>query len=145
MIHNNPKIPFKPCRGQDSCFICGNRRGQTLDISINIINIPDVPNSFSTFLFPRSTHDSLISFSQRICKYYNRFCTRREGCIVESVESESTTALEVLQVWNPNQEVDRWEDAELVDVFCYLRGSKNLCLNDEWRKVLPTSAVPSKY
>lgn len=60
------------------------------------------------------------------------------------VESESTTALEMFQLWNPNWEVERWEDAKLVEVFCYLRGSKSLCLNDEWRNVLPTSVVLSE-
>lgn len=78
-------------------------------------------------------------FAKRIAKYYHRFCTHREGFHPDDVDSETVSALELFTSYMKNWDRNTWEDAKLVEMFFYLRGSKGLILGDDWRQVLPTT------
>ena len=42
-----------------------------------------------------------------------------------------------MQVFGEMTYDDLWEDAEMVSVVTYLRGSKTLCVPEAWRPLLP--------
>jgi len=76
-------------------------------------------------------------FALRVVKYYNRFCNSRECLLEESVDNAGMNAMDVFALlsW---EEVDSWSDGNLIAVVYYLRGSKQLELED-WRKHFPVS------
>ena len=75
-------------------------------------------------------------FGLRVAKYHTRFCAQREAFRPELVDMTTPLPkLFSLLQWEP---VDIWEDAGLLDLFCYLRGSKSLDLG-EWKPLFPTT------
>jgi hypothetical protein len=69
-------------------------------------------------------------------KYYQKFCTQREAFRSEDVDLETPLQdLFGLLDWEPE---DMWEDAKMLSLFKYLRGSKSLNLGD-WRPWFPTT------
>ena len=73
-------------------------------------------------------------FALRIAKFYSRFISKCEA--LQPIDSAApNTAQDILSSFT--WEGDQWNDAGLVDLFCYLRGSTGLTLG-KWRPCFPT-------
>ena len=77
-------------------------------------------------------------FAKRVTKYYKRFCTQGNGHFPPEADDGVLTTFQILALLEGQTENDLWLDAQLIETFMYLRGSKSLKLG-ELRQVLPSS------
>jgi hypothetical protein len=77
-------------------------------------------------------------FAKRVTKYYKRFCTQGNGHFPPEADDGVLTSFQILALLQEQTENDLWLDAQLMESFMYLRGSKSLELG-ELRQVLPSS------
>lgn len=80
-------------------------------------------------------------FGKRVAHLHPRFCTKRELWFGTPLDYEDDTLGIQLFASIPWSETDWWQDADMVPVFEYLRGSKDLRLGS-LRDLFPTTIDP---
>ncbi|CAL1140558.1 unnamed protein product [Cladocopium goreaui] len=93
---------------------------------------------FAGTQFLKQTQTYPPRFAKRVTKYYKRFCTQGNGHFPPEADDGVLTSFQILALLQEQTENDLWLDAQLMESFMYLRGSKSLELG-ELRQVLPSS------
>ena len=76
-------------------------------------------------------------FGLKLVRLHHRFIMKKEALPLPPASAELLPDSGAFALFRQLDWNDWWEDANMKSVFCYLRGSKSLELN-EWRPLFPT-------